>query len=118
MLSTASHTGAPSSRPGSRTANSTRSCEPGTTATFSSYCEFVSDSDKIARSRASPQMPRVFTPESTRFRSPTPSASLRISPTPLYTFSSCPFTSRNDSPSRASSVRCMPAPIASSFCSF
>ena len=51
-------------------------------------------------------MPRDLTLVSTRLRSPTPEASVCISPSPLCTCSSRSLTSLNDSPRRRSSVSC------------
>ncbi len=68
---------------GSFTANSTRSELPGLVATFCSYCEGASTSERMAPSWASPKMPRVFTLERVFLRSPTPAASVCMSPRPL-----------------------------------
>ncbi len=103
-----SHTCLPgsSSGPGSLTAYSTFSRESGFVCTFVSYCPTVRISSSIAPSWTSPSVPRVFTFDRTFLRSPTPVARLRISPSPLWTASSCALTSLKDSPSRFSRVSC------------
>ena len=61
---------------------------------------------RIAPSWISPKMPRVFTLLKTFFRSPTPVASVCISPRPLYTLSNCSLTRLKDCCSFSSSVFC------------
>ena len=97
-------TGSPPST-GIFTANSTRSRLSGTVATSSRYWSGVRISRRIAPSCTSPKMPRVFTFESTRLRSPTPEATSRISPNPRETVSSWSVTCLNDELKRSFSVR-------------
>ena len=92
--------------PGSFTAYSTRSLLPFTVATFSAYCSGARICSRIAPSWISPKMPRVFTLLKTFFRSPTPVASVCISPRPLYTLSNCSLTRLKDCCSFSSSVFC------------
>ena len=92
--------------PGSFTANSTRLALPGTVATFSAYWPGARISCKIAPSCTSPSMPRVLTPESTRFSPPTSAARVCISPRPLYTCSSWALTVRKESEMRFCRVSC------------
>ena len=101
-----SHTQAAGSSlgPGSLTAYSTISREPGSTCTLRSNCAGVRISSSSAPSWTSAQVPRALTLVSTRLRSPTPVARLCISPSPFCTDSSWSLTSLNDSPRRFSSV--------------
>lgn len=85
-------------------ANSTRSFDPGRTATLVSYWLGANTCSNSADSCTSPQTPRVLTLVNTFFRSPTPTARFCISPRPLYTCSRRSETVRNDSPRRLSSV--------------
>ncbi len=101
-----SSTGASPSRPGRRIAYSTRSWVSGRTAALTTYWRSASISDSSAPSCTSPQMPRDLTLVSTFFRSPTPVASERISPRPLYTCSRRSLTSEKLSPRRLLSVLC------------
>ena len=87
-------------------ANSTRSPLPGRVTTLAPYCSAVSTCSSSAASWTSPQVPRVLTLVSTFLRSPTPAASVCISPSPLCTSSRRSLTSRKESPSRCSSVAC------------
>ena len=87
-------------------ANSTRSALFGRVATFSAYCSAVSTCSSRLASCTSPQVPRVLTLVSTFLRSPTPAASVCISPRPRCTCSSRSETSLKDSPRRCSSVAC------------
>src|SRR5574343_177043 len=87
-------------------AKSTRSPLPGRVATLAENWSAVSNCSSSAESWTSPQVPRVLTLVSTRFRSPTPAASVCISPKPRCTCSSRSLTSLNDSPRRCSSVAC------------
>ena len=87
---------------GSRTRRAVRCRE--SVSTLVAYCCGVSTSASSAASCTSPHMPRVLTLASTRFRSPTPTASDCISPSPRCTCSRRSDTMRNDSPSRCSSV--------------
>ena len=107
MASIGIHTGAPPSVwPGSLSANSTRAPLPAIVSTFFAYCSGVSTCSSSISNCTSPQVPRVFTLVSTRFRSPTPSASCCISPRPWCTRSSRSDTCWNDALKRASSVAC------------
>ena len=69
------------------------------------------------RAAPRPSMPRVLTLVSTRFRSPTPAASVCISPRPLCTCSSRSDTCLNDSPRRCSSVACSFSSTVARICS-
>ena len=101
------HTGGPpSTMPGNFRANSTRAPLPGSVSTFFAYWSTVSTCSSSISSCTSPQVPRVFTLVSTRFRSPTPSASCCISPRPWWTFSSRSDTCWNEALKRVSSVAC------------
>ena len=71
----------------------------------------------MAPSWISPRMPRVFTLERTRFRSPTPAARVCISPSPLYTCSSRSLTSRKDWLIRSSRVFCSFSSTVARICS-
>ena len=93
-----------SSGPGSLTAYSTISREPGSTCTLRSNCPGARISSSSAPSWTSAQVPRALTLVSTRLRSPTPVARVCISPSPFCTDSSWSLTSLNDSPRRFSSV--------------
>ena len=73
---------------------------------FVSYCSGESISSSMAPSCISPKIPLVFTLERTFFRSPTPDARFCISPSPLYTCSSCVFTSSKDFDILSSKVFC------------
>ena len=118
LASTGSQHGCPSSpRPGRRIANSTRWPLPGTVSTLVAYCCGVSTSASSAASWTSPHMPRVFTLARTRFRSPTPVASVCISPRPRCTCSRRSDTILNDSPSRCSSVVCSFSSTVARICS-
>ena len=55
---------------------------PAMVSTFFAYCSGVSTCSSSISSCTSPQVPRVLTLVSTRFRSPTPIASCCISPRP------------------------------------
>ena len=85
-------------------ANSTRLPVPGIVSTFVAYCWAVSTSESSAASWTSPHIPRDLTLASTRFRSPTPVASVCISPRPRCTCSRRSETIRNESPRRCSRV--------------
>ena len=91
---------------GSFMANSTLSPLASLTFAFTSYCSGAIISPNIAPSCISPSMPLVFTFESTFERSPTPAASVCISPRPLYTCSSLSLTSAKERLSLSSSVFC------------
>ena len=90
--------------PGSLTAYSTISREPGSTCTLRSNWPGARISSSSAPSWTSAHVPRAFTLVSTRLRSPTPVARVCISPSPFCTDSSWSLTSLNDSPRRFSSV--------------
>ena len=96
----------PPSSIGIFTANSTTFLLPGFVATFSSYCSGERISLSIAPSWISPKIPLVFTFESTFFKSPTPAATVCISPKPLYTCSRRSLTSLNDLSILSSRVFC------------
>ena len=87
-------------------ANSTRSLLCSRVATFAANCSGARTCSSSVPSCTSPHVPRVLTLVSTFFRSPTPVASVCISPRPLCTCSSRSLTCLNDSPSRCSSVVC------------
>ena len=91
---------------GSLSANSTRAPLPAMVSTFLAYCSGVSTCSSSISSCTSPQVPRVLTLVSTRFKSPTPSASCCISPSPWWTRSSRSDTCWNEAVRRVSKVAC------------
>jgi hypothetical protein len=88
LESIGSQQGCESLRPGKRTANSTRKLLPGTVLHVRPRIAAASVLRQGAPRRCtSPHVPRVFTLPSTRFKSPTPTASDCISPSPRCTCS-------------------------------